>query len=335
MARKRLRAGWIGAFHDAELYYLPSLSEFEDVELAALCHPEPDKLAAVAKLYKIEKTFSQPGMMLRQAELDLCFVTVPLETAVPVLEACIARKINVCTNLQTVLNVDTAKKLLTGAMDFGVKFNVLFPRRHIALLHELRGEIEKRGPLAYIVVTLHSPPSPAPPVERALANQLDWLAGIDLLRKLGGQVNSFSGVVGRFYDAPSPNALSAMIHFAGGSTGILLSDRVAGAWKETVEMHGRGLSAVLDLRGDGRIFSDDTHSVKVHAAGAGSHEIGGYKAAVRSYLDSLHDGRDGETNLVETIRTMELLRRIRGATAMPGEPAAPAVAPSEPAGGVG
>jgi predicted dehydrogenase len=322
MAKRKLRAGWIGAFHDAELYYLPSLAEFDDVEVVALCHPEADRLAAVAKTCKIDKTFSQPGMMLRQSgELDVCFVTVPLETAVPVIEACIARKINVCTNLQTVLNADIAKKLLQGAMDFQVKFNVLFPRRHIALLAGLRSEIEKRGPLGYAVVTLHSPPSPAPPVEAAIAHQLEWVAGIDILRKLGGQVNSFSGVVGRFYDAASPNALSAMIHFAGGATGVLVSDRVAGAWKETVEMHGRGISAVLDLRGDGRVFTDESHSseTRPHPAGAGSHVVGGYKAALRSFLDALHDGKDGETNLIETVRTMELLRRIRGSMAMPGE----------------
>lgn len=322
MAKRKLRVGWIGAFHDAELHYLPSLASFEDVELAALCHPEPERLAAIAGSFKIEKTFSQPGMMLRQGELDACFVTVPIDAAVPVIEACIARKINVCTNLQTVMNADTAKKLCQGAVDFQVKFNVLFPRRHVALLHDLRAEVEKHGPVGYIVVTLHSPPAHGSAGERAIAHQLEWVAGVDLLRRLGGQVSSFSGVVGRFYDAPSPNALSAMIHFAGGATGVLLSNRVAGAFKESVELHGRGVSAVLDLRGEGRIFTDqsDESPLRTHPAGAGATVIGGYKAAIRGALDSFQDGREGETSLVETIRTMELLRRIRGSMAMPGDP---------------
>jgi len=316
MART-LRIGWIGAFREAESYYLPSLAEWGDVEIAALCHPDEEQAARLGDLFRIKKTFSSPGTMLRQAEVDAVFVNAPVEQAAPILEAALHRRLPVCADIGTVLDLDVAKKILKTAIEAGVPFNVLFPKRHIALLRTLRAEVEKRGAVSCVTVTLHSPPASTNAAENHLLNHIEWVSAVDLLRRLGGVVNSFSGVVGKYYDSPTPNALSALLHYQGGGTGVLLSDRVAGIRREEVEIHGRGVSAVLDLRGHGRVIVDGGEPVLHHHQQTSAEPVPervmlGHQAAARRFIDAMLVGRETDTNLVEAIRTMELLRRIEG-----------------------
>ena len=76
----------------------------------------------------IRKTFTQPGVMLRQSELDAVFVTVPNAKSQPVLEACIQRKLHVCTTPSTLPEL-IRSRLARSVQEAGVRFNLLFPRR--------------------------------------------------------------------------------------------------------------------------------------------------------------------------------------------------------------
>ena len=61
---ERVRVGLIGAGGMANRVHYPSLAEFEDVEMVALCDLVPDKLKATAEKFGIPKTYSDYRAML-------------------------------------------------------------------------------------------------------------------------------------------------------------------------------------------------------------------------------------------------------------------------------
>lgn len=316
---RRLRIGWIGVFTEARNHYLPSLADWEDIELSALCHPDEERLQRLAGSLEVRKTFTQPGVMLRQVELDAVFVTVPADKGLPILEAAVQRRLHVCTTPATLPDLESCRRLAAGAVDAGVCVNVLFPRRYAVLLDELRSELTSRGgPVAQVAIRLHAPPGPLSAAENARLDRVEWLAGVDLLRALGGEVVSFSGMVGRFHGNAFPNSLTAMVSFADGGIGTLSSDRAAGRPLEAVELHADRVTGRTDLVSKAEIWSADSPEPVVRVppqtdeGPAPWRIVGGYDGAARKFVDALLHGRDLDTEIDHTIRSMELLARIEG-----------------------
>jgi UDP-N-acetylglucosamine 3-dehydrogenase len=63
--------GWFGKLHAAVLGKLP------DVELAAVCDPQPDEVAALVARHEGARGFSDFEEMLNSTELDAVFLVSP------------------------------------------------------------------------------------------------------------------------------------------------------------------------------------------------------------------------------------------------------------------
>ena len=72
---KKLRIGLIGAGNIARVH-LEAYKNVENAEIVALCDINPEILAETAKMFGIEKTYTDEAEMLKNEELDACDVAV-------------------------------------------------------------------------------------------------------------------------------------------------------------------------------------------------------------------------------------------------------------------
>jgi len=72
---KKLRIGLVGAGNIARVH-LEAYKNVENAEIVALCDINPETLAETAKMFGIEKTYTDEAEMLKNEELDACDVAV-------------------------------------------------------------------------------------------------------------------------------------------------------------------------------------------------------------------------------------------------------------------
>ena len=87
MARKTLRIGLVGVGAAAQVNHIPALRKIEDLELAALCDRDPEKVARVAQKFQIPRSYTRFEELLSDEEvqaIDICtpnFLHAPMAMA--------------------------------------------------------------------------------------------------------------------------------------------------------------------------------------------------------------------------------------------------------------
>src|SRR5688500_3420413 len=74
---EKVRVGLIGAGGMANRVHYPSLEEFDDVEMGALCDLVPDKLTKTAERFRVPKTYANYREMLEGEDIDAVWVLMP------------------------------------------------------------------------------------------------------------------------------------------------------------------------------------------------------------------------------------------------------------------
>src|SRR5436305_1767226 len=73
MSDTRVRVAMIGAGAMANRVHYPSLASFADVEVAAVCDLDPQRLSATADRYGIERRYSDYRQMLEEVAPDAVY----------------------------------------------------------------------------------------------------------------------------------------------------------------------------------------------------------------------------------------------------------------------
>jgi hypothetical protein len=199
----RVRIGWIGTPRTGWVPEPPS----------AVCHSAASTVRPDDPWPKAQR-FTQPGVMLRRAELDAVLVVGPPAgggDATALLEACLRRRLHVAADLSALPRGPGAsvavRALAESADTVGVRFHVLVPARFFPGL----GDAPPRGPGQTVTVTLPRPLPQAPPAER--------LAALDLLTFLGGPVRGMAAVS---TSSDGPGSAAVLLRFEPGGAGMLL-----------------------------------------------------------------------------------------------------------------
>src|SRR2546427_7353839 len=77
MGNERFRVGVIGTSWWADLEHLPGLRARRDVDLMSLCGRNPDRLAALAAKFGVQKTFTDWRAMISGGGLDALVIATP------------------------------------------------------------------------------------------------------------------------------------------------------------------------------------------------------------------------------------------------------------------
>lgn len=310
----------------ANRVHYPSLAEFPDVELVALCDLVPEKLARTAAQFGIPRTYTDYREMLDREEMDAVWILMPPHHVFDLVIQCARRKKHVFIEKPPGVTYEQARMMALACEQNGVLGMCGFNRRFIPLLRQCRERVEARGGVIQCVSTFYK----CHPAGRAYYEgaidilTCDAVHAVDMLRWLGGEPRHVAADVSRRGN-PFDDAFNALVRFEGGATGVLLTNWCVGARTHSFEIHGRGISVFVNPDDRALIYTDGGAEPEVlttqEAAGSGElRHYYGFAAENRHFVDCIRTRRQPETSLADAARTMRLVSRIY---ASPLDPAGP------------
>ncbi|MDH7570886.1 MAG: Gfo/Idh/MocA family oxidoreductase [Armatimonadota bacterium] len=313
---RKIRVGLIGAGGMANRVHYPSLAEFPDVEMAALCDLDPAKLQATAARFGIPRTYTDYRKMLSEVDPEAVWILMPPHHLFDLVIHCLNEKRHVFIEKPPGVTREQTRNMALTAERNGVLTMVGFNRRFIPLVREVRRRVDAHGPMLQCVATFYKCSIGAGPYYGGAIDVLtcDAVHAVDMLRYMGGEPASVASSV-RALHAQYDNSFNALIRFENGCCGVLLTNWVVGKRVHTFEMHAKGISAFVD--GDDKAIlytnNQDTGEVLDTRTVAGSdqnYKYYGFYGENRHFIDCIQEKRLPETHFGDAVKTMELVERI-------------------------
>jgi len=331
---KKVRVGVIGAGGIARNMHLPSLAELESADVVALCDLVVAKADRLAEQYGVPKTYVLHHEMLANEELDAVFVLVePDRLFRPVID-CLKAGLHVFMEKPPGLTVTQAGSLLRAARTADRILQVGFNRRFIPLVREVVERMRAHTPITQVEGRFIKHGTAAFYGGGGSAFECDTIHAIDLVRWVAGGEPVAAAMVEAQHEDVLPNSWNAVVRFDNDVTGIVKANYQTGARVHTLEIHGPGGSAFINLGfGDAACTADlllyggeGTFSLSSKGAGkqeritidgkelAGSEEMYKYYGFYQEdaeFLACIQEGRRPMTDIEEGLRALEFIDLMR------------------------
>lgn len=311
---ERVNLVLIGAGQMANRVHYPSLAEFADVNLAALCDLDQGKLSVTADRFGIEKRYRDYKRMLDNESADAVYILMPPHHLYDIVVDCLKRGLHVFIEKPPGVTRYQVESLARYARENRCLTMVGFNRRFIPMLTEAKKMIETRGPITSCVATFYKNRRADHYYKGAVdiltcdaihaADALRWMAGSEPI--------ALASCLAR-YDDVAPNCFHSLIRFENGASGVLLAHWATAGRVHTFEMHTRGSSAFLNPDSEGTVtIGDHTSVLKTHEVADSSelYKYYGYFQENRHFIDCIKAGKQPLTNFDDATKTMKLVEDI-------------------------
>jgi predicted dehydrogenase len=315
----------IGAGAMANSVHYPSLASFDDVEIAAVCDIDVERLKGTAARYGVEKQYTSYSRMIDEIAPDAVYAIGQPHLMYDIWMYCLNQGLNLYIEKPMGLNLHQARALAHAAAEHGCITQVSFQRRACPLVAGLHQECLRRGPISHAVCKFYKW-SPVPFLGARDHMLDDGVHAIDTLRWIcGGEVVEVQSRTRRI-GVPDINFICAMLHFDNGAAGVLLNSWTSGKRIFSVEMHAPGIYVEAEHEGKGRLYADgDVQGVEYDTReAAGSSELfvyGGFQAKNREFIDCVRAGRLPSSHFGDALKTMEVAETILAQTLLRERPA--------------
>lgn len=318
----RLKVAVVGCGPNGRKGYMSQLKTFDDVELVAICDPNPAARDSAGEEFGVKHRYPDVDELLDQETLDAVFVITPAHLNAPVAQRCLERGVNTEVTKPPGLASAETRRLRAAAIKTGAKAMVSWSYRFHPIVNRALEMVKERGPVVQVVGEFHKSmsrliarpkladsPGRAPHEEILLDNMLieSPIHTIDLLRVFAGSdVKEVHSVVRRAC-SKYKDVHGALILFENGCIGHLLANYTTDARLQRYEIHGRDISAYLEGIREGTVFCDGERHL---LSGVGT---GGRREDIRYFLDCIKDDQPVSlpaANLDEAIKTMDLAENI-------------------------
>jgi virulence factor len=324
---ERVRAAFVGAGNRAFSAHYPAIRQLADeVELAAVCEVDPDRLARGADFFDLppERRYDDLGRMLAEVKPELVYTIMGPTFVRAVAERCLAAGAHVVVEKPPGASVAELESLIRAARAANRQGMVCFQRRHAAVVQETRRRILARGPLTMCVLQFHKDLIPSGPSKDGMTTLWDDVVHVvDLARYLcGGQVDE----VHAYRDSPFtdwPSLYNALVRFDNGATALISGNRTSGGRFLRAEAHGREIGAYMDdLPRSVRFLQDNAREPELITAAdlTGADEMHVWEGVVamhRHFLDCARKNQPATSSLDDALETMRLCTRIEQGARQP------------------
>jgi predicted dehydrogenase len=138
MGTARFRAGVVGTGWWVDLEHLPGLQARGDVEVAAICGRNPERLAAVADKFGVQERFTDWQEMIAHGRLDLVVIVTPNVLHHPVAMAALGSGLHVICEKPLALDAALAREMAAAAEAKGLKTLTFFTHRALAAAAQMK-----------------------------------------------------------------------------------------------------------------------------------------------------------------------------------------------------
>jgi len=317
-----VRVAMIGAGNMANRVHYPSLASFDDVEIAAICDIDTERLNGTADKYGVRGRYTDYRKMVEEIAPDAVYAIGPPDVMYDIWMWCLEEGLNLYIEKPMGITLHQARALAYTADKHGCITQVSFQRRSCPMVYKLWQECLKRGPIVHAVCRFYK--CAISPYFAARDHMMDdGVHAIDTLRWMcGGEVVAIHSVSKRVL-VPDLNFLSALLEFDNGATGLMINSWTSGRRIFAVEMHAPGICVEAEHEGKGILYADgDTKGVEYDTRDvAGSDEnyvYGGFQAKNREFIDCLKAGTQPNSHFGDAVKTMEVAVKILAQAALKG-----------------
>lgn len=304
----------------ANAVHYPSLAEMEDVEIAAICDLDEERLNKTADRYGVERRYRDYRKMVEDADPDAVYVIMPPHHLFDIVIWVLEQKKHLFIEKPPGVSKVQTRSMAQAAERNGCITMVGFNRRFIPLLAKTKDRVETHGPVLQAVATFYKNTLGAQvhPYYSGAVDILscDGIHAVDTLRWMcGGEVASVASDV-RSFSAGWENAFFALVRFSSRATGVLLANWAAGKRVHTFELHSLGISAFVDGNSKAVIYEDNKEEpaevwdVKEAAGSDEFYKFYGFYDENRHFVKCVKEGREPTTSFRDAVKTMELVEKI-------------------------
>lgn len=319
----------IGAGARATYAHYPSLAEMPDVEMAAICELNLERMKAVGDKYGIHLRYTDYRKMLEEVALDAVYIIMGPEFLDPIVTYCLKKDKNVFIEKPPGTTVEETRKWAKLAKEHGCKTAVGFQRVFHPLVREAKRILEERGRIIHCMAAFHKYGEWQGYFD-SLTN--DVIHIIALLRWLGGDVKKVHSLSGQFYSniGKHLNLYTAILEFKSGGIGILHSNRVSGGRVLYFEAHSKGISVYGDIPGIAgvdhlKVVKDNQpyeearviRNEDIIGSNVPYTHIDGTFQVNRHFIDCIKRDEEPLTNFEDSVKTMKIVRAILSGPRLP------------------
>jgi predicted dehydrogenase len=293
--KKKVRVAMIGAGSMANSVHYPSLASFDDVEIAAICDLNTERLNATADKYGVERRYTDYTQMVEEVAPDAVYAIGQPHIMIDIWIWCLTHKLNLYIEKPMGLSAHQARSLAYLAEKHGSITQVSFQRRACPMVVQLHQECLKRGPITHAICEFYKC-NPDPTLGPRDHMMDDGVHAIDTLRWMcGGEVTEIQAITRRVL-VPDVNFFAVLLTFDNGATGVLLNSWTSGRRIFRVQMHAPRICVEAEHEGKGVLYADgDTKGVWYDTreiAGSDQNFVyGGFQAKNREFIDAVKSGR--------------------------------------------
>jgi virulence factor len=317
-----IRIAMIGAGNMANQVHYPSLASFDDVEIAAICDLDPERLQNTADKYQIEKRYLDYRQMIAEVQPDGVYVIGQPQIMYDIWCWCLRQGLNLYIEKPMGITLHQARALAHLAEENGCITQVSFQRRSTPMVAQLRDVCLERGPITHAVCRFYK--NEIVPYLEARDHMMDdGVHAIDTLRWIcGGEVVDVQCITRRVL-VPDINFIAALLQFDNGATGVLLNSWTSGRRIFSVEMHAPGICVEAEHEDKGIVYADgDTEGIVYDtcevADSQENYVFGGFQAKNREFIDAIISGEQPSSNFADALKTMEVAETILAKATLAG-----------------
>lgn len=262
----RIRVGVIGAGGIARNAHLPSLGCIEGIDLVAICDIVEERAREAAKTWGFQSVHTLYQKMLEEVEMDAVFVLLEPDSLFRVSQNCISAGKHVFMEKPPGVTSFETATLLRLAREHDRVVQVGFNRRHIPVVQRAVEIMREHTPITQVEGRFNKHGQAAFCQGALSAFVSDTIHAADLVRWVaGGEVEACATVEGQTDDIV-PNRWNAVVRFDNGVTGMVRANYMTGTRVHSLEIHGPGASAFVNMG-----FGDSSCSADIlfHAGGGG------------------------------------------------------------------
>lgn len=313
-ALEKVNVGLIGAGGMANAVHYPSLHEFADVRMAAICDLVPAKLEATAKRFGIPATYADYREMIAKEDLDAVYILMPPHHLFDIAVNCLRAGLHVFVEKPPATTTFQTASLARIAAEKSCLTMTGFNRRFIPMLTEAKQRVAAVGQVNQVASTFYKKGSAVYYNGAIDVLSCDAIHAVDMLRWMaGGEPVHVQSLVSNYGDVVD-NSWNALVRFDNGVSGVLLTNWNVGGRLHTFEMHAPGISAILDPNTTGFLLRGDQREVLDPVALAGTdaqYKFYGFYQQARHFIDCIKQGKQPQTNFADAVKSMELADRIK------------------------
>lgn len=257
----KVKVSVIGLGHAGEVFHLPGLSRFEDVDLS-ICDIREERVREMSEKFGIadDKCYQDYQEMFSKEDPQAVFVLLPQyslnrepgkknDTNIyfQVVKESLSRGLAVLTEKPLAMTLPDAQVLADAAAKAGVVTMVSVNRRFNPLVQHCLKEVLKRGPVVSANCSFFKG-SPHEYLWKGIIEYLvsDMIHALDLMRYLiGGEITEFYPSLAKSELDETPGSFYAMAISDNGATGAFSSNVTAGGRVQSWEIHGLGISCFI------------------------------------------------------------------------------------------